>query len=636
MKKESPAKTTPSKGQPKRNKTATQPAGKNSFQFFAGIVVVVILGLFIYSNSFDCSFQFDDKHNIIDNPAIRSLSDIKPMWDLNHSRFIAFYSFAINYHFNKLDVWGYHFMNLIIHLINSCLVYWIILSLFRSPFLKSSAAARHANSIALVTALLFVSHPLATGAVTYIVQRMASLVALFYFASVLLFIQGRLAEGSRRYRFFAGSFVAAILGMLTKENAYTIPFALLMIELFFFNTSKLKIDFKNYKTLLALGGMVGFMVFTISTFSFSVLNPIAPSIYNMQEITPANYFFTQLSVLVKYLQLLILPIGQNIDHDFPISQSLFELRTLLSGLFLAGLLVTGALLYNRNRIISFGIFWFFLTIALESSFIPISDVIFEHRTYIPSFGLFFIASTSAFLFLWNKSKNLTVLLTVFVLLSNSVLAYQRNKVWKNEITLWSDAISKSPNKARVYINRGYAYGNMQQWNKAIADFSKANEINPNHHGAAYYNLGYAYFSLGQLPASIEHLSKAVELDSLAVDAYYVRGVAYYYQKETEKALKDYSKAIAINPRYDKAYFSRGILYANMQRMEDAINDYTKALEINPGNADVYYNRGIQYGNLNKWDKAVDDLSKAIELNPNNRNAYSNLNYAKSKLKNPAQ
>ena len=158
----------------------------NGLNNWIGIIAILILGFIIYGNTFNCAFQFDDKHNIVDFDGIRDLGNLKPMWEVNHSRFLSFLSFAINYHYGQLNVGGYHFVNLCIHLLNACLVFWIIRLLFTTPALKNNNVAIHKSSIALVGALMFVSHPLATGAVTYIVQRMASMVATFYFLSIAL------------------------------------------------------------------------------------------------------------------------------------------------------------------------------------------------------------------------------------------------------------------------------------------------------------------------------------------------------------------------------------------------------------------------------------------------------------------
>jgi len=613
-----------------KGKINDQSGGYTIFNWIGGIAIV-ILGMLIYANSFDCGFQFDDKHNILDNEAIRSLSNVKQMWDINHSRFLAFYSFAINFHYGQYNVWGYHFVNMLIHVINATLVFWIVRLLFKSPVLKDHTLAQHQSSIALITALLFVSHPLATGAVTYIVQRMASMVALFYFLSIALYMKGRLNTGKSAYVYFAGAVTSFLLAILTKENAYTIPFAIILLELFFFSTKKIAINFSDKKIILSLLAIVAFIIFTITSFSLSIFNPLPPSTFNTTTITSSNYFFTQLSVIVKYIQLLILPINQNIDYDFAIANSIMDGTTLIGGIFLLSLVGLAIYLFNKNRILSFGIFWFFLTLSIESSIIPISDVIFEHRTYIPSFGYFLIITCLIYQLLHQKNKSLTTLLFVLLIGSNTVLASQRNKVWKDEITLWSDANSKSPNKARPLINLGYAYGKLQQWDKAINAFTKVNEIEPNYHAAAYYNLGIAYWATGQKEKSMENYSLAIRVDPKYSDAYYGRGVCYYYLNEQDKALDDYSKAIAILPR-PELFYNRGMIYANKKMWTEAIADYTKAISTTPNNPNLYYNRATAYGSNNQWELAAEDFTKTLQLDPQNKSAASNREFAYSKIK----
>ncbi len=613
---------------------STQPSASSSFFNWTGVIAIVILGMLIYANSFDGQFQFDDKHNIVDNEAIKSLSNVKQMWDINHSRFLAFYSFAINYHFGQLDVWGYHFINMLIHIVNAILVFWIVRLLFKSPVLKEHSLAKHQSSIAWIIALLFVSHPLATGSVTYIVQRMASMVALFYFLSIAFYLKGRFATGKQSYTYFTFTALAALFAIHTKENAYTLPVAILMIEVFFLSTKKNAINFADKKILFSLVGIIAFLVLAFSSVSFSVFDPLPPSTFNTTTITSSNYFFTQLSVIVEYIKLLLLPINQNLDYDFPISNSLFDGTTLVCGIILLLLAGLAIYLYDKNRIISFGIFWFFLTLSIESSIIPISDVIFEHRTYIPSFGYFLILTCLIFQFLYPRNKNVAALLFLFLVGSNTVLAIQRNRVWKDDISLWSDANSKSPKKARPLINLGYAYGKLQKWDKAIAAFTKVNELEPNYHAAAYYNLGIAFWATGQKDKSLENYTLAIKVDSTYADAYYGRGVCFYYLNDQDKALADYSKALIYLQR-PELYYNRGLIYSNKKMWKEAIADYSKAISTTSSNSNLYYNRGLAYGSMNQWDLAADDFTKTLQLDPQNKSAASNREFAYSKMKEAA-
>jgi lipoprotein NlpI len=614
-----------------KNKEKTKlKSNENSFSKWIGLTVIILLGFIIYANSYDCSFQFDDKHNITNNESIRDISNFKAIWESNKSRIVPVYTFAINYHFSKYNVSNYHFFNIIIHLITACLVFWIIRLLFKSPVLKEHPLANHQNSIALVTALMFVSHPLATSAVTYIVQRMASMVAMFYLLSIAFYLKGRLNK-DKAVIYYSVAAISALLAFLTKENAYTLPLAIVLIEVFFFSTKNIVINLKDKKIVLALLGTIAFIAITLSIFSFSIFNPIAPSSLNRYTITSSNYFFTQLSVIVKYLQLLILPINQNIDHDVSLSNSLFELKTLLSGLFLVSLVGFAVYLFNKNRIISFGIIWFFLTISIESSIIPITDLIFEHRTYLPSFGFYLIVSSIIYQYIYSRNKGLTTALFVFIIGSYSILSSQRNKVWKDEISLWTDANIKAPNKVRPFLNLGYAYGNKQQWDKAIYNFNNVNRLEPNYHAAAYSNLGIAYWALGQKEKSMENYSMAIKVDSTYADAHYGRGVCYYYLNDQDNALIDYTNALKYLQR-PELYYNRGLIYSNKKMWNEAITDFSKAISTTPNNSSLYYNRGLAYGGMNQWELAAEDFTKTLQIEPQNKSAASNREFAYSKIK----
>ncbi len=588
-----------------------------------GLSIIVVLGIIIYSNSFNCSFHFDDLNSIINNSAIQDLSNIKALLSYSSNRPIAYFTFAVNYYYGQLNVWGYHLVNLIIHLITSCIVGWLTLLIFSTPALKDNPIIKHKKILAFFVALLFVSHPLATQSVTYIVQRMASMVAMFYLLSISLYVKGRLSEHRiTKYLWFAGALVSAILALFTKENAYTLPFAIILVEIFFLQKKKLIINFKDYRIILVIIVCLSIIILLFSRFSLNIFNSIPPKNGNDYTITSLNYLLTQFSVIVKYIQLLFLPIYQSVDHYIPLSTSFFELRTLLSFLFLLSFVVLAILLFKRNRLASFGIFWFFLTLSIESSIIPIDDFMFEHRTYLPSFGFFLMFSSVIYILFQKRNKYIALSILLSLILLNSVLTFQRNKIWKDEITLWNDAISKSPEKPRPYVVRGFVNYNLGQMDNAISDFSKAIALNPKYKDA-YNNRSIAYCQRNQFDKAIGDYTKAIDLDPRYTAAYYNRGIAYENLKQWDKALIDFTKAIALNPRYAEAYCNRGVANRNLGNIEKAISDYSKAIEFNPTYSTAYANRGIVYDKLEKWDKAISDYTKAITLDPQVANVYYN-------------
>ncbi|HET6464341.1 MAG TPA: tetratricopeptide repeat protein, partial [Nitrospiria bacterium] len=199
-------------------------------QPFAALLLIGLIAPLIYSNTFSASFHLDDAQNIVDNPKIKHLASLL---DFSGSRYVGFLTFALNYRFGGLSLFGFHLVNLMIHMTNGILVYILIRLLFQAPRLAPQPAfAAAPPAIALCTALLFVVHPLQTQAVTYIVQRFASLASLFYLLTVVCYLRWRLCppESKRRSLWYAAAFLMTLLAMKTKEITFTLPAMLLLLE----------------------------------------------------------------------------------------------------------------------------------------------------------------------------------------------------------------------------------------------------------------------------------------------------------------------------------------------------------------------------------------------------------------------
>ncbi|HZV68618.1 MAG TPA: tetratricopeptide repeat protein [Saprospiraceae bacterium] len=568
---------------------------------FNGLAAILILGILIYANSCGSTFHLDDLNNIRDNPSIRNLSDVQGIWKYSHTRFLAFLSFAWNYHYGQLNVWGYHFFNLIIHLINAVLVYWLSFLIFSTPVLKDKFMPKDKTMLSMAVALLFVSHPLATQSVTYIVQRMTSMSTMFYLLSVILYLISRLTvrEKTVKNRLLIGAGVSALLAMLTKENAFTIPFAIVLVEIFFLRTGQNAISFKDKRVLLIGVALISLIALGFYNYSGILTNPqFVDSDMGNKDITAITYLLTQFSVILKYIQLLIVPVNLVFDYNYKLVMSFLDPRAWISFLALVGLIVLAIYFFKKHRIISFGIFWFFLTLAIESSIIPLQDLIFEHRTYLPSFGFFLILVYVVYLLTWKNIRTIGITILALVISVNSVLAYMRNTVWKDEITLTTDSIEKSPGKARHYNNRGDALADQDKMEEAFRDFDKAIALHPTY-SMAYYN----------------------------------RGNVFKKQKKYDQAIADYNSAIRLRPKFDKAYNNRGSAYKEINRLDEALADYDHAISINPGYYMAYNNRGTVYILQTEYQVAIEDLNKAIALKRDFAEAFGNRGVAKIKMGN---
>ena len=609
-------------------------ADKIAYSPWSSLTVIAIACVVAYSNSFGCTFHLDDTVNIVDNSHIRNLWNFADIWLHDKSRFIAKLSFAINYHLGGLNVWGYHLVNLLIHIFNAFLVWWLIRLIFSSPAIINNNPSLYKNQIAFFAALLFVVHPLATQSVTYIVQRMASLVTLFYLLSICTYVKGRLlpSTSAEKIIMYGLSAASAILAFFTKENAFTLPIAIVLTEYCFFSSRK-EVSQKNTRWFLLLCGIVlltAFLVF--SRFSLSIFNPVAPAHGNTYTVTSLGYLLTQFSVILKYIQLLILPYQQNLDYDYPPVKGFFEIKTFLSFLILAAVLFFAFKIFKKHLIIAFSVFWFFLTLSIESSIVPIEDLIFEHRTYLPSFGFFLLLCYSLYTFLPSSSSAMLGNALIILCGIYCYLTYERNKVWKDPITMWTDVTKKSPNKARAFGSLGDAYRDSGQIQNALKAYNRSVEINPKY-ATGQLNVGAMYSKLFQWDKAYKSYTLAISADSNYTKAYYNRGITSYTLEKNESAISDYNKAIALDKKYKTAYFGRASCYHRLGRYSEAIVDYTSAIELDSAYSDGYFYRGSAFIKLQNWARAAEDFRTVLALNQNYSKAWFNLGVCYMSLKN---
>jgi len=394
--------------------------------------------------------------------------------------------------------------------------------------------------------------------VTYVVQRFASLATFFYLLSVVLYIKGRLVIEKREdaggglfsgpsLLFYLLSLTSAVCAMKTKEMAFTLPLVIALYEFTFF-TAPLK------KRLLFLV----LILLTLIIVPMSILHsdkPLPEILSDVSEQTRVQtqmsrweYLVTQMRVIVTYIRLIFLPINQNLDYDYPVYHSLFTPSVILSFVFLAALFGTALyLIYksrmkvggwrsedrgrslepqtlNLYRLISFGILWFFITLSVESSIIPIVDVIFEHRLYLPLAGAFIGITTGILIAAKTLGIERIVIPTLaLVTIALSGLTYARNTVWRDDISLWQDVVEKSPNKARPHFELGLAYTSQGWMDRAIAEFQEAVRLKPDY-AEAHINLGVAYKSQSHLDRAIAEYQTALRLKPDNAEAHNNLGV----------------------------------------------------------------------------------------------------------------
>lgn len=574
------------------------------------------MGLFIYSPSLQAPFQLDDYLVIVDNPAVYNFTNLKAMWNYDPSRFLTHSSFALNYYFDQLNVRGYHALNLIIHL---AVVLWVYMlsKLTIAPLL----GRQRGEWLSIFGALIFLTHPIQTSAVTYVAQRSSLLLAFFYLSSLACYVY---AHQNNSRKFYMLSLLAAFLGLFSKPTIVTLPLAIIVYEICFLVKRKdapramLKVI-----PFLAIAALAPVLLI-LWRYKILDLTQLANITRETATLTRSEYFFTQLNVLMTYIRLLFLPIYQNLDYDYAIAKSLFSMPTIISFMGLLLLLGLGIRLYSKQRLIAVGIFWFFITLSLESSFFPITDVIFEHRLYLPMVGFVFLLPSLLEFFL--KKEKIVSIVLIGIIIGYSYLSFERNRLWSDKIVFLKDIVAKSPQKARVHNNLGLAYYERNQIDLAMDSYNTALKLDPDY-PEGYCNRGQIYQDQGKYSLALKDFQRALEIRPVYAPVYSNRGYIYGEQGRYELAFRDFEQALKLNPYYVNAYNNRGIIYQKRKQYPLALKDFNQAIDINPRFADAYNNRAIVYIGMEDLSGAIKDFQRAIELNPNYSLAKKNLEQA---------
>lgn len=477
-----------------------------------------------YAPSFAVPFQFDDFSRLGQNWYLQHGYLVEALLWLGTSRIVPGLTLVLNYQLGGFDPFGFHVLNFAVHLLATVAVFALALTLCSTPRLRETWNPRRARLLAIASALLFACHPLQTQAVTYIIQRYASIAALFYLWSLICYLHARNrqvgAETGRPLPFFIAAVALAVGAMLSKENAASLPGAMLLAEWVGFGWPR------RWRAL-ALGAVLALAVLTVPVvWKAAVWKPTedsAPSLLahlwsgdgslaqrqtSGGETPPLVYLMTQAVVLPRYLRLVVLPWGQNIDPDVPLVDSLTASAVAAFAL-LCALALLGVALVRRRPLLGFAILWFFITLSVESSVIGLTDVMAEHRMYLPMAGLA-LGIGSLFVAAVERAPRLASTAGVLIAAGLVALTFARNLVWLSPVTLWVDAAEKSPAKARPHTNAGAAYHAADRFEEAVEHYCRALELNSEDQ-IARTNLGIVLESLGALEEPID--AEVIEVDA---------------------------------------------------------------------------------------------------------------------------
>lgn len=595
------------------------------------IPIIILLGFALYANTFNAPFHFDDENNI-QHPALKIESLEKEQVARAFSdgtlaaRPVSNFSFALNYFIGEYRVQGYHLVNILIHVCAGIFLFLLVRATLTLPPNKEKFP--EASAIALLTALIWTVHPLATQSVTYIVQRMNSMAAMFFILALLLYVKGRERQVARERRqsalpawaWFLACTVAGLLAIGSKEVAATLPFFIFLYEWYFFQN--LRWDWLRGKLAWLLGGVVVVLSLAYAYTGGQVVEVFVNSC-DKRDFTVLERLLTQFRVVIHYITLIFYPNPNRLalDYDFPVSTSLLAPpTTLYSLLAILALLVLAVVLARRERLVSFCLLWFFGNLVIESSVICL-EIIFEHRTYLPS--MFLILLVVALAFRAGRQHQLVAVMLLLVVALFSWWTWERNKVWQTGEALWSDSIRKHPSKARPYANLGSSLVKDDRWVEAEQAFRHSLAIDSKA-TIAHANLAGILMRQGKTAEAEVHFREAVRLRPNFVVARVGLGNILRERGDYETAAKEFRKAQEANPEDAVVSKNLGNALLRAGKPAEALPYLTKAAVGAPSDKEIPLDIGETLTLLGRLDEAIQTYRKLLNQNKNEGQAHYHL------------
>lgn len=553
--------------------------------FWTAPLVIVALGTLAYINSFSGAFVFDD-FEIAENAAIRQLW---PPWPAlfapqNMSRPLIGLSLAINYAISGLEVWSYHALNLTIHILAALALFGIVRRTLLSEPLRERFG-QQAFVLALVSAIIWMVHPLQTQSVTYVIQRCESMMGLFYL--VALYCAIRSYDSRRRGLWYAAAILASAAGMLSKQVIVTAPLMILLHDSLFLSGSIGKA--LRTRRVLYIGLAATWGVLAATTIA-SPVNPTAG--FAVEGVTPLGYLVSEFGVIVHYLRLSLWPDSLVIDYGWPQAKSAAEILPYAAIL----LVLASATVWSlaRRRAEGFLGVWFFVVLSVTSSFMPFDDLAFEHRMYLPLAAVVVLVVVGGFALLKRVVSGICasetrraemfrliamslVTLIVGVLVS---LTLRRNVDYQSPMVIWSDVVNKRPDNWR-----------------------------------GHNNVGYCLIEKGDREGARDRFAEALRLQPNAIDALDNMGMWVLKSDDPAEALPYFQRLREMDPGRKRLHFHLGQALASQGLLEEAVREFNEELRRKPGSAEALMQLGWSLERQKKFNEAAGAYQDTLAVTP---------------------
>jgi Tfp pilus assembly protein PilF len=612
------------------------------------------LCLLVYGNSFDASWHLDDYSNITQNPSVHITewgweSLLKPIQaglkDGRLDRPVASLTFALNWLFGQDSPAGYHLVNLALHILTGWLLFLTVCALYRTPRMRG-ASASDIPFICLLGTVFWAVNPVQTQAVTYIVQRMALLAAVFSILGLLAYVRCRLAAASGERMAWALVCAASFfLGIGSKENAIVQPLVLVMAEIAFFQDLS-KAETRRRLAIFGISGCLA--VFGLGVLIFLKGDPAAVLSYSNRYFTPWERLLTQARVLLFYVSLLFYPAPTrlSIEHDVILSTSLVSPWTTLPCLAIILALIGLSVFQLKKRpLVAFATLFFFIHHLVESTVIGL-ELIFEHRNYLPSMFIFFPIAGGLKRLLNHyhpRSGTMVWALRAFIVLLVVGLGsgtYVRNQTWFSEQSLWEDAAGKAPTASRPLHNLAWGhYERMGDYATALRLYEaamKGTKTNIHQESIILNNMASIYYTVRDYRKAEDFWRQSIDSHPDYPETYYRLALALTRQDKLDEAGRRLDQLLAKHPAHAFGTNLKGIVLFRQGNYAESLSFFKQALKAKPTQLAATINLGSVYLQIGEPSKAMWFFKRADARNPGQKLSLLWMAFQESASGNPDQ
>lgn len=571
------------------------------------LVLIVFVGVFSYANSLRGQFLWDDESLVQYNPYVKNWSHLPKIFTSRLGstakasgvfyRPVQTLTYLVDYSFWRLNVFGYHLVNMIWHILAAISIFGLIQVLFRR------------GKLALLTALLFVAHPMHTEAVSYISGRADSLATFFMIASYILYLK---QDQKRSGMLLSLMVISYVLALLSKE----ISIVLLPLIWLYHYSFKKSFNVKAFAVLI--GTTIVFVLWrTLVIGTDSMAQGVVPTFF---ERLPGVFI-----AFVNYFGILFFPFNLHMEHGgilFPFSDP----RVMIGAMLLTALCVYTSRKREKDPFLYFSVGWFLIALFPSSNFLfTINAYMAEHWLYIPSIGFFLIVSRFLInLYENQKFRGLAVVAMIGLLVFYSSLTIRQNRYWNNGISFYKKMLQYAPTSSRLYNNLAKAYHDAGKNDELIALLRSAIQLQPDN-ALAHNNLGNAYKEIKKFEEAKRSYQRAIKIDPEHAGPYYNLSTIYAdVEGDNKKAVVLLNKAIKLSPHFPKPYHKLALIYLDRGENRKSIVLLNKALKLNPDDPQVYHIFGYAYMQMSSPKKAEAMYKKALEVDPNYVQPYNDL------------